>query len=194
VSLPPDVRVALSPLDAYRELMARPVRGAWLRALERAALVAVIVGTSMIMSAAARVPIDLVLTGIVCWSFVPIVQALIGLAVIGRARGRPISVPRGLELLFAGHLPWSLWMLAVVGVFSFTQLTPGLPVLVPSMAIPAVWTLVIVYAFCRVALGCSAARARLLAVAHQAMTWAAFTAYVFLVTGIRYRLLAAIGA
>ena len=43
--LPLDLRVALAPLDTYRELIAEPARGSWLRALERPALVAVIVGT-----------------------------------------------------------------------------------------------------------------------------------------------------
>jgi hypothetical protein len=194
VPLPLDVRLALAPIVTYRQVMSAPVRGTWMRALERPALVAVIVGTVMTMSAAQRVPVGLVLMGIVCWSFVPVIQSLIGLVVIGRARGRPLSVPRCLELLFLGQLPWSLWMLVVVGVYSFTQLTPGYLVLVPSMAIPALWTTIIVFAFCRTALGCTPARARVLTVAHQAMTWTVFTGYVFLVSGLWARLLAVIGA
>jgi hypothetical protein len=194
VPLPLDVRLALSPLDTYRQSMSEPVRGTWLRAIERPALVAVIIGTAMAISSARRVPLGLVAMSIVCWSFVAIVQSLIGLAVIDNARGRPMSAARCLELLFVGQLPWSLWTLAVVGVFSFTPFTPGLALLASSMAIPAVWTTIIVFAFCRTVLGCSLARARVLTVAHQAMTWAVFATYVFLVSGIWARLLAAIGA
>ena len=92
--LPLDLRVALSPLETYRQLLAEPVRGSWRRAIERPALVAVIIGVAVTMSSARRVPLGLVLMGIVCWSFVPLIQWLIGLVVIGRARGRPMSVPR----------------------------------------------------------------------------------------------------
>ena len=63
--LPLDLRLALSPLETYRQLIAEPVRGTWLRAFERAALVAVIIGTAVTMSSARRVPLGLVLTGIV---------------------------------------------------------------------------------------------------------------------------------
>ena len=54
------------------------MRGTWLRALERPALLAVIIGTAVTISSAGRVPAGLVLVAIVCWSFVPLVQWLIG--------------------------------------------------------------------------------------------------------------------
>jgi hypothetical protein len=192
--LPLDLRVAVSPLDTYRQLIAEPVRGTWRRAFERAALVAVIIGTAVTMSSARRVPLGLVLMGIVCWSFVPLIQWLIGLAVIGRARSRPRSVPRCLELLFLGHLPWSLWMLVMTGLYTFTRLRIGPPLQVISLLIPLVWTTIIVSAFCRTVLGCTPARAHVLTAAHQGMTWTAFFTYVFLTSGLWARLLALVGA
>ena len=192
--LPPDLRLALSPTETYRQLIAEPVRGTWLRALERPALVAVIIGTAVTLSSARRVPLGLVLMGIVCWAFVPLVQWLIGLVVIGRARGRPMSVPRCVELLFAGHLPWSLWTLVMVGLDTFTTVPIPLTVQVLSLLVPAVWTTIILSAFCRIVLGCTPARAHLLIVAHQAMTWTAFFGYVVLVSGLWPRVLAFIGA
>jgi hypothetical protein len=194
VRLPRDLRVALSPLDTYRELIAEPVRGSWLRALERPALVALIVGTAVTLSSARRVSLGLVLTGIVCWSFVPLVQCLIGLAVIGRARGDSMSVPRRLELLFAGHLPWSLSTLVMVGLYTFTRLPIGLAAQALGLLVPAVWTTVIVSAFCRTVLGCPPARAHVLTAAHQAMTWTAFFTYVLLFSGLWARILALVGA
>jgi hypothetical protein len=194
VSLPLDLRLALSPLATYRQLMAEPVRGTWMRALERPALLAVIIGTAVSLSSARSVPLGLVVVGIICWSFVPLVQWLIGLVVIGRAGGRPMSVPRSLELLFIGHLPWSLWTLVMVALFTFTPLPLTPPVQVLSLLIPAVWTTIIVFAFCRTVLGCTLARARGLTVLHQSMTWTAFFTYVFFVSGFWPRILAFVGA
>ena len=194
MSLPLDLRLALSPTETYRQLIAEPVRGNWLRALERIAFVALLIGTAVTLSSARRLPPGLVLMGIVCWSFVPITQWLIGLVVIGRAPGRPLSVPRCLELLFAAHLPWSLWMLVTIGIDTFTPVPIPLVIQVLSLLVPAVWTTIILSAFCRVVLGCTPARAHLLIVAHQAMTWTAFFGYVVLVSGLWPRVLAFIGA
>jgi hypothetical protein len=194
VLLPIDLRLALAPLETYRQLIAEPVRGTWMRALERPALVAVIIGTAVTLSSARHVPLALVLMGIVCWSFVPIVQWLIGAIVIGRARGRRMSVPRCLELLFIGQLPWSLWTLVLVGLHTFTTVPIGLAVQVLSLLVPGVWTTMIVFAFCRTALGCTPGRARLLTAAHQAMTWTVFFTYVFLVSGFWSRILALVDA
>ena len=192
--MPRDLRLALSPTKTYRELIAEPERGTWLRALERLAFVAILIGTAVTLSSARRLPPGLVLMGIVCWSFVPITQWLIGLVVIGRAPGRPLSVPRCLELLFAGHLPWSLWMLLFIGFDTFTPVPIPLVIQVLSLLVPAVWTTIILSAFCRIVLGCTPARALVLIVAHQAMTWTAFFGYVVLVSGLWPRVLAFIGA
>ncbi len=193
MSLPLDLRLALSPTETYRQLIVEPVRGTWLRALERIAFIAVLIGTAVTLSSARRLPPGLVLMGIVCWSFVPITQWLIGLVVIGRAPGRPLSVSRCLELLFAGHLPWSLWMLVFIGFDTFTPVPIPPVIQALSLLVPAVWTTIILSAFCRIVLGCTPARAHLLIVAHQAMTWTAFFGYVVLVSGLWPRVLAFVG-
>jgi len=192
--LPLDLRLALSPAATYQQLIAEPVRGSWLRAFERVAFVAVMIGTAVTLSSARRLPPALLLVGIVCWSFVPLTQWLIGLVLIGRGRGRPIGVPRCLELLFIGHLPWSLWILIMVGLETFTPLPIPQTVQALSLVVPATWTTIIVSAFCRTALGCTPARAWVLTAAHQAMTWTAFFAYVTLTSGFWPRVLAFIGA
>ncbi len=192
--LPLDLRVALSPFETYRELVAEPVRGSWRRALERAALVAVIVGTAVTMSSARRVPLGLVAMGIVCWSFVPLIQWVIGMVVISRATGRPLSMPRCLELLFLGHLPWSLWIMARVGVSALTPFVISRAVELASLVVPAVWTSIIVFAFCRAVLGCAVPRARALTVTHQMLTWTTVFAYAFFFSGVWARMLALIGA
>jgi hypothetical protein len=175
-------------------LLAEPVRGTWVRALERPALVAVIIGTAVTMSSALRSSIGLVSMGILCWSFVPIIQLVIGAIVIGRARGRSISMRRALELLFIGQLPWSLWLLTMVGVYTFAPVGIPRAVEVLSLLVPGTWTTVIVFAFCRMALGATLVQARLLTVAHQVMTWTIFSGYILLLTGLWARTLALVGA
>lgn len=191
---PLDLRLALAPIDTYRQLITEPVRGTWLRALERPALVALIIGITVTISSARRVSLGLVIMGVLLWSFVPIIQWLVGTFVIGRVRGRPMSMPRCLELLFIGHLPWSLWALTMAGLETFTVLPVGRAVEVLSLSVPAVWTAMIVFAFCRTVLDCTPARARLLTVAHQAITGAIFFTYVVLFSGFWARFLALIGA
>ena len=63
-----------------------------------------------------------------------------------------------------------------------------------SLLVPAVWTTIIVFAFCRTVLGCTPARARLLTALTRTMTWAIFFTYVFLMSGFWARLLALVGA
>jgi hypothetical protein len=191
-SLPPDLRVALAPLDTYRHLMARPVEGSWMRALERPALVAMIIGTTVTLSSARRVPLDLVLIGILCWSFVPAIQLLIAAIVIRSTRSRRVPVARALELLFIGHLPWSLWVLFMTGLDTFTRVTLGLAVEVGSLLIPGIWTAVIVSAFCQAVLGCTPRQAHWLTGVHQVLTWTVFFTYVILVSGFWARVLAAL--
>jgi hypothetical protein len=194
VPLPLDLRLALAPLATYRQLIAEPVRGTWLRALERPALVAIIIGTAVTVSSARRVPIGLVLMGVVCWSFVPALQWLIGAIVVSRARGRPMSMPRCMELLFIGQLPWSLWVLVMTGLNAFTRVPQPLAAQVLGLLVPGVWTAVIISAFCQTALGCTKRRARGLTAWHQTMTFVVFFTYVFLVSGFWARILALVGA
>jgi hypothetical protein len=194
VSLPLDLRLALAPLETYRRLMAAPVRSSWLRALERPALIAVIIGTAVTMASARRVSIGLVLMGILCWSFVPLIQFVIGAVIIGRVNSRPTTMARSLDLLFIAHLPWSLWVLVMIGLSTFTTLPLSLAVQVLSLVPPLVWTTMMVFAFCRTALGCAPSRARLLTAIHQVMTWTAFFGYVFLVSGFWSRILRLVGA
>ena len=103
-------------------------------------------------------------------------------------------MPRCLELLFIGHLPWTLWTLTMTGLFAFAPIRVTQTWLVLSVLVPGVWTTRIVLAFCRTALGCGPGKARLLTAAHQIMTWTMFFTYVGLVSGIWARILALVGA
>jgi hypothetical protein len=193
VPLPLDLRVALAPLETYGKLMREPADGGWRRALERPALVAVIVGTAVTLSSADRVPIGLVAMAILTWSFVPMLQLLVGAIVSGIAPARSISMARSSELLFMAHLPWSLWVLVMTGLPAFTYVPLPQSVQVVSLLIPGVWTSMIVLAFCRAVLGCATRGARWLTALHQTMIWILFFGYVFIVSGVWARTLAMVG-
>jgi hypothetical protein len=193
VPLPIDLRVALAPRETYGELMREPADAGWRRALERPALVAVIVGTALTLSSADRVPIGLVAMAILTWSFVPMLQLLVGAIVSGIAPARSISMARASELLFMAHLPWSLWVLVMTGLPAFTNVPLPQSVQVVSLLIPGVWTSMIVLAFCRAVLSCTTRGARWLTGLHQTMIWVLFFGYVFLVSGVWARTLALVG-
>jgi hypothetical protein len=185
--------VAIAPQDTYSELTKQNAAGSWGAVVERVAFLALLTGALVTVSSARRVPLGLVLMGVLCWAFVPLLRLLIGAVFVSRAPARVVSLPRSLELLLMAHLPWSLWLIALVGLFTFTRLSLSLVAFIPTLLIPAVWTWFILAAFCRMVLGCNPSRARLITFAHQAVTWTIFTLYALMVSGIWARVLARIG-
>ena len=103
---------ALLSRDILRPAGARAEGGDVLTALRRPLLVAIVLGVSTAISATGRVTPSLVLSTTLCWSFVVVLQAVIAIALIAAPARRTVGLPRALDLFFAGHAPWSLWMLA----------------------------------------------------------------------------------
>jgi len=187
-----ELRVALAPARAYRELTRLKPAGTWLVALERPAFIALLIGTLVAISSTGRVTLGLVSSIAMCWSFVPVLQLLAGAIVIASCRGRAVAMPRALDLLFAGHLPWSLWLLAAAAWVASVPFASQGP-LGLTMLIPAAWTAYIVFAFCRTVLGVTTHGAVLRTAAHQAIVWTLAGTYVVLATGIWPRLLGVLG-
>src|ERR1044071_8351858 len=110
------------------------------------------------------------------WSFVLAIQILVAMAVIGSSRARRVSLLQALDLWFAGHVPYSLWMLAVMVLAVNSPLVD--PAFVFATAVvPAAWTAWIVAGFCRRGLNVDVTGARRRAAAHQAIVWAIASAY-----------------
>ena len=146
--------------------------------LARMALVAVIIGTSVTVSATERVTLSLVLAGAIGWSFVPVLQLLTGLLLIrGTGRGRRIHL---LDRYFATGWAWNLWILAIHVTLLSWPAGRRLGTLVIGMAavIPIVWTLKLLFDYCRRDLGLDGRGARLRVFQHQAVTYALVVAYV----------------
>jgi hypothetical protein len=144
-----------------------------LTSLRRPLLVGLVLGVSAAMGATGRVTPALLLSTTLCWSFVVVLQAAIALALIAGPARRTVGIARALDLFFAGHAPWSLWMLAVVAWAPSPVGRPFTPVLIAAL-IPLVLTPRIVSAFFREVLEMDPRHAVSRAAAHQAVTWLTF--------------------
>ena len=75
-------------------------------------LLALLLGIVTSVATTGRVVASLLLSQTVCWSFVPALQLVRGSLLIASAPRRRVTFPRAVELLFAAHGPWSLWLVA----------------------------------------------------------------------------------
>jgi len=166
-----EAHVAFSPDKAYHTLSADNERiGLW-RMLRRPAIAALVIGTAVPIMAVQRITVALLAWSIASFVFVVAIQMAVGTAVIASAPSRRAGLLRALDLWFAGHAPYSLWLLAVAGAFAAMPWA-SLDLLIALAVIPAAWTAVIVVAFCRRVLGTSRAGARWRAAVHFVVVWA----------------------
>lgn len=171
----PEIQLMVAPDRTYAALAARDTSIGAVRALRRPALVALVLGTSMALSATRHVTPALVFSTTLLLSIVVIGQAVIALAVMPGTAIRTIGRARALDLFFASHTPWSLWLLAAgVWVPSPFGLPPG-PLWLAALA-PIVLTPRIIAAYFREIHGLDRRRAALRTLVHQALTWASFIA------------------
>jgi hypothetical protein len=182
-----ELRVALAPSSTYRELLAREAGVTWLRALRRPAFVLLLIGITVSIAATGRVSLASIALTATAWSFAVVLQVAVGIAIIASSRSRRVSMPRALDLWFAGHLPWSAWLLlatAAIRLFPFLQVELFLLL----MVLPMAWTAAIAAAYCRTVLGSGALESRLRAAAHQAVTLALLLSFIAWSAGGWFRL------
>jgi hypothetical protein len=183
-----EATVALAPAAGYRRLLENNTPVPWWRALERPAVVLLIVGVVVPVMALQRVTIGVVATAALSWSFVLAIQSLTGAAVIASVPARSIDATRALDLWFAGHLPFSLWLLVTAGWVAMSA-SMSMEVLVLSAVVPSVWTAIIVSAFCRTVLGTTRNGGRWRAAGHSMATWGVGLSYIAWAVGGWFRLL-----
>jgi hypothetical protein len=185
-----------TPSEAL-ELMARPAReyrrrvgesrGApWRQALAVPALLTLLLGIVTSAAATGRVVASLVVSQTICWSFVPALQLMTGSILIGSAGQRPVSFARAIELLFAAHGPWSLWLVAIA---TLQMLTPNQNIVFASTVAPAAWTAWILFAYSREVLALPSRRAWVRVIAHQAATALLILTYIELASRISVRVI-----
>ena len=174
-----DVRLAFDPRRTYAELEEVRPAGGWRDALVRLAFTALLIGTVVPMAATARVTLRDVALATVSWSFVPVIQLIVGALIITSAPARRVRMPDAIALLFAGHVPWSLWLLTTSAWIALAPAPAlGFSWMVLSTLVPAVWTSKIISAFCRTVLHATPRGARMRVAAHQAITWTIVVAYI----------------
>jgi hypothetical protein len=182
------IDVMLHPTATYARLAREPGPTA-LGMLRRPAFFALVIGSCVALSSSGRFTLRLLLSATLLWSFAPALQ-LIAAALVIRVLGRSrVSLWAGLDLYFLGIGPWSLWLLAIAGLYSFA--TPqqistwvaetGLSVIASALA-PFGWSALITFGFLRGALGLNMKRALAGFVLHGALLWGPVVAW-FLFTG-----------
>ena len=182
-----DVHVALAPGDAYQRLIEHAHGVSWRGTFRRPVLVLLVIGVACGIAATGRATVSLVASGMVLWSWVILVQIAAGLLIISTSRTRRASIPSALDLLFVGHLPWSLWVCAAAA-WAASDAPFMAPVHVVTALIALPWTVHILYAFTRTVLAATPKDALVRTLAHQGLTWAVALWFAASTSGGWYRL------
>ena len=176
------VRVSSHPASAYTELAREPEPD---RFLELPLLAALLLGIVFAVADAGRPSLRLVAGCAVAWSFVPALQiASVAASLLAFARRRP-SLRRAIHLHFLGHLPWSLWVIALAAIASATapQHEADLwKLLFATVAVPFLWSRAIGWHFFRRVYGLGQGGAVLASLFHLAIVLGSILGF-FLVTG-----------
>jgi hypothetical protein len=184
----PEIALIVSPRSAYAELARRPVRVSAIAALRRPLVAALVIGTSLSLSSTGRVTPALVLGTALCWSYLVVAQIAIAVPFIAADARRTVGLPRAIDLFFTSHAPWSL-LLLFAAAWSPTPLgRPLWPVLALAL-VPLFLTPRILVAFFREVLEMDPRRAVARTVAHQAVTWALFAGFFWIVNALSPRAL-----
>jgi hypothetical protein len=188
-----ELQVALAPAATYQRLVSPAGSGPaeaghYVRLLRRPAFVVLVIAVMAPIMAVQRVTLGLVATAALSWSFVVALQSIVGIGLIATAPSRKLSVLQALDLWFAGHLPYSLWMLCAFGLMAMSKTGP-LRLAVLSAIVPAVWTAFIASAFCRTVLGTTASGARWRTAAHFVSIWAIALSYIAWAAGGWFQLI-----
>ena len=181
------------PSRTYAAALAAPSGGAW-GGIRRPALVALIVGVATAVSSTGHLTVALLVSGVLCWSFVPLLQIATAAVVMRSPVARRLPLGRRLDLWFMGHAAWSLWILAAAFILANTP--EGWHVewpIIASAVIPIAWTSIIAAAFCRVVLGDPPAVARTRTAVHQALTGTIALLYVAYAVALWPRVVAFFG-
>jgi hypothetical protein len=182
------VELMVRPVREYRRRVSAVRDAPWWRALIVPALLAGLLGVVTSAAATGRVVAALVLSQTVCWSFVPVLQLMTGSILIGSAGRRPVSFARAIELFFAAHGPWSLWLVAIG---TLQTLTPNQNVVFVTALAAAAWTAWLLLAFSSEVLGLPAGMARMRVLAHQAATLLLILGYMELGSRLSVRVIGA---
>ena len=167
-----EIRLMVSPGATYASLARVSGRVTTLTAIRRPLVVTLVLGVSTAIGATSHVTPALLLSTTLCWIFVVALQAAIALVLIAGPARRTVGLARALDLYFAGHAPWSLWMLAMAA-WGPALGRPFMPMAIAA-AVPLVLTPRILAACFREVLEMDPRYAVARTVVQQVMTWVTF--------------------
>ena len=170
-----------SPTREYARCVAESRSATWRDALAGPARLLLLLGIVTPIAATGRITASLVVSETLCWIFVPALQLVLGTALIASARGRRVDLPRAVQLLFAGHAPWSLWL---VGIAAYYTVAAGQLVVLGSSLASVAATWAILLAFCEQVLGLSHRDSWRRVIAHQLATLTVIVLYVELASSL----------
>ena len=160
--------VMLQPRAAYSYL-AKESSGKCLL-WKRPAFVALILGCTVSFLTARSLTLRLVVSGAVTWSYVPLLEVA-SLAIVWKWHRPTLPLARTIDVFFAGHGPWSLWLISSAALWA------GLPQLISSRVwlgsavVVLIWSAHLDYCFWRTALSRSHAEAIRDLLLQRALCW-----------------------
>jgi hypothetical protein len=181
-----ELALMLAPRRTYQRLLKGSLRTGARALLTRPALMLLIIATFVTLINAGQLLPTLLLGSLLSFVWVPLLQMAIAALLIALCRPR-LRLDSALDLFFAGHGPWSLWLM-VIALVLMAKLPGGIDgagdvrLVALSGLLPITWTAVIMLAFCRAALSLSLARAVVFTVAYEALLWACAYFYLGAVT------------
>jgi hypothetical protein len=187
-----ELHIMVHPTATYRRL-AKEVGdgGAWLL-IRRPLFVAFVFASFVSITVSGHLSLPLILDGMIFWSFIPVLQALLVMAILlAVARGR-MRIPKAIDLFFMGHGAWLLWLLGIAGTCLFFPLqqiyfwpTKWGWLLPISLLGSWIWSNVTSFAFLRAALDLTVFRAAVVLLLYTATLWGIIISYLIAVQGIQ---------
>jgi hypothetical protein len=187
-----ELHIMLRPTATYRRLATDAGdAGGWL-SIRRPLFVAFVFGSFVSLTVAGRLTLPLILDGMIFWGFVPLLQALLVVAILFvAARGR-MRISKAIDLFFMGHFAWLLWLLGIAGTCLFFPLqqiylwpTKWGWVLPISLLGAWIWSNVTTFGFLRGALDLSVFRASVVLALYTLTLWGIIISYFLTVQGIQ---------
>jgi hypothetical protein len=179
--LPADIRLALAPDDTYRQLAAHAAPARWSAALARPALALLVLAIVLPITAVHVVTARLVVDSAAACSWVVLIQLALAALTIAPAPRRRVGLRRAFDLWFAGHLPYTVWLLAMPLLSLSREGAINLGLV--TFVVAVIWSTEIETSFCRVVLGDTPDAARARIAVHQAVMLTIVAAVVLWAAG-----------
>src|ERR1041384_2932353 len=120
-----ELRIMLRPASTYRQLSkAADESGVWVM-IRRPLFVALVVGSFVSITVSGHLTISLLLDGMVFWSFILVLQAILMSGIVVSFGRRRIPTSKALDLFFMGHGPWLIRLLGIAETCLFFPVKQG---------------------------------------------------------------------